>query len=66
METRRWRSVVVEDVNIADALDVAVRYQGGQATLRRVVSTGSPNGRGFYTSLAATPDRPIDPTCDLR
>ncbi len=60
------RNVEVADTDIADALDVAVRYEGGQVALRRVVSTGSPNGRGFYTSRAATPDLTIEPTCDLR
>jgi len=59
------RNVEVADTDIADTLDVAVRYEGGQVALRRVVSTGSPNGRGFYTRLAATPDLVLD-ACDLR
>ena len=51
------RNIVVEDSTITNATRYAVRYEVGGTgiVLRRVVSTGSGNGTGFYSSLGKTP-----------
>lgn len=50
------QNILVEDTIITNATNVAVRYeQGGTLTLRRVTSTGSGSGKGFYSSLGTNP-----------
>ena len=61
------RDIVVEDVRIENARSAAVRYeQGGTLTLRRVISSGTPGGKGFYSSLGANPPGVTFEACDLR
>lgn len=59
------RETLIDDGLVESAGSVALRYEGGSAVVRGLQSTGSPNGRGFYSSLAATPDLTLD-ACDLR
>jgi hypothetical protein len=48
--------ITVEDSTITNATQVAVRYETtGNLTLRRVVSTGSGLGTGFYSSQGSSP-----------
>jgi len=55
-------NLLIEDATITGATQRAVRYEGGQVTLRRVVSTGS---GGFYSSKGATPPGVTFDTCSL-
>ncbi len=49
-------NLVIEDSTVTNARATAVRYERGQnITLRNIVSTGSPGGRGFYSSLGTNP-----------
>jgi hypothetical protein len=59
-------NITIEDSTIANATQVAVRYETtGNLTLRRVVSTGSAV-RGFYSSLGTAPAGVTFENSDLR
>ena len=64
---RSLTNLLIEDTTIVNATETAIRYEyGSGVVLRRVVSTGSPGGRGFYSSLGTNPPQVTFDNCSLK